>query len=76
MSKCIPCSKMDQTEQDVIKYYKNLYKKHGIEYYVYRLESNAPIKFVTKKDFNMVFESQIKPAFPKGSEYFHIQEFT
>lgn len=75
MAKCIPCSKVTQSERDVIKYYKQLYKDKGIEFYVYRLETNGSIRFVSKKEFNMVFESKIKPNFPQGAEYFSIQEF-
>lgn len=76
MAKCIPCSKVKQTEKDIIKYYKNLYEENGIEYYVYRLETNGNLKFVKKELFNDVLLTQIKPNFNKGAEYFSIQEFT
>lgn len=73
---CIPCSKVSLSEQDVIMYYKDLYKTKGIEYYVYRLSSKSGLYFVEKSYFNEVFINQIKPNFHNGSEYFSIQEFT
>ena len=66
---------MTQTEQDVIKHYKQLYRDYGIQYYVYRLGSGKPIKFIKKEGFEAVFQTQIKPNFDIGAEYFHIQEF-
>jgi hypothetical protein len=62
MAKCIPCSRVKQSEKDVIRYYKKLYEDNGIEYYVYRLEKNGGIKFVKRELFNGVFETQIKPV--------------
>lgn len=73
---CIPCTKVTQTEQDVIRYYKHIYKTKGIEYYVYRLHAKDGIKVVKKSYFNILFETQIKPNLKHGAEYFSISEFT
>jgi hypothetical protein len=75
MAKCIPCAKMSQSDKDVIDYYKHLYKKYGKEYYVYRLASIEPVKFVKKEHFNQIFQTQIKPNFDNGADYFFIAEF-
>lgn len=73
---CFACSKISTTEQGVIKYYKDLYNKKGLIYYVYRLSEKDSLKIVEKSSFNRIFEEQIQPNFNKGAEYFSIKEFT
>ena len=76
MAKCIPCTRMSQSDKDVIDYYKHLYKDYDKEYYVYRLGKGEPVKFIKKELFNEVFQNQIKPNFDNGADYFHICEFS
>jgi len=75
MSACIPCGTVSKSEQNVIKYYMNLYKEKGFVSYVYRLYENGPIKIVEQKSFEIIFKESIKPNFKNGAEYFSIQEF-
>ena len=72
---CIPCSKVSQSEQDVIKYYRNIYLTKDIEYYVYRLSANDTIKITKKDSFKVIYKQQIQPNLKNGAEYFNIQEF-
>lgn len=73
---CIPCTKVSQSEHDVIKYYKKVFEKTGKVFYVYRLSSNSGFNVVEKLYFETIFNTQIKPNFDNGAEYFTIQEFT
>lgn len=75
MSKCLPCTKVSLDEQGVINYYKKLFESVGKEYYVYRLNTDDGIKIIEKAYFSTVFETQIKPNFINGAEYFFISEF-
>lgn len=72
---CLVCGKVNPQEAVIVKYYKTLFETTGKLYYVYRLKSNEGFKFVEKSCFNKIFETQIKPNFEQGAEYFSIQEF-
>lgn len=75
MSECLPCSKVSLQEKDVVKYYQNVYKKTGNLYWVYRLKTKGDFLFTDSKSFKLILETQIKPNFTNGSEYFRIDEF-
>lgn len=77
MSKlCVTCgASFNGTERDLALFFKDQYIKHGVERFVYRLGPNMPFMFVKKESFNTVFNSEIKPNFINGSEYWSIQEF-
>ncbi len=72
---CLPCGKVTQAEKVVVRYYKTLFETTGKLYYVYRLGTNKPFKFVEKSYFEELFITQIKPNFKHGAEYFRIDEF-
>lgn len=72
---CLPCGKVTNKERVVIKYYKTLFETTGKEYYAYRLKANEAFNIVEKSYFSKILQSQIKPNFEYGAEYFHIQEF-
>lgn len=72
---CYACGLFNNKEKNVIKIYKNYYRNFGKEYYIYRLKKQGDLKIVQKKQFNTIFESEIKPNFGSGAEYFHISEF-
>lgn len=73
---CLPCSKVSSQERDVVKFYKNLYKQTGKLYWVYRLGSKEAFNFVENAYFSKILDTQIKPNFSNGAEYFRIDEFT
>lgn len=72
---CIPCSKVSTKQIDVVKYYKDLYKKKGLETYFYRLKTGGDLLIVNKSGFNAIFLKKIKPNFENGAEYFFVDEF-
>jgi len=76
MSKpCITCGiAFNGDESKLARIFKEQYDKHGIERYVYRLSENGNFHFVRKESFNVIFETQIKPNFDNGSDFFHIKE--
>ncbi len=73
---CFSCSKLDNRERLVVKYYKTLFETAGKEYYAYRLSANEVFSFVEKSYFSEILLHQIKPNLSNGAEYFHISEFT
>ena len=73
---CLPCGKVKGRDISAVEYYRKLYKDDGLEYYAYRLKAGESFSFVKKSYFNGIFETQIKPNFDNGAEYFHISEFT
>lgn len=72
---CLPCGKVTQKEQIVVKYYKTLFEKTGKIYYAYRLSNNSSFNFIEQQYFNDVFNKEIKPNLANGAEYYSIQEF-
>lgn len=72
---CFSCSKLSDRDRQVVKYYKTLFETTGKEYYVYRLNANEAFKFVEKQYFSKILQTQIKPNFDNGAEYYSIQEF-
>ena len=76
MDVCNPCAQLTKAQGDTVKIYINYYKEGKDDYYVYKLSQNGDIKIVKKKFFNIVFETEIKPNFDNGAEYWHISEFT
>lgn len=71
---CLPCSRANAQEQDAFKYYRGIYDKTGQEYFVYKLSTKDGYKIVKSQYFNEIFETQIKPNFENGAEYFSIRE--
>lgn len=72
---CLPCSKVSQSEQDVIKFYKRDYDRSGRVWWVYRLYSKDTFKVIENAYFDELMENHIKPNRDNGAEAFHIAEF-
>ena len=72
---CLPCSKVTDKERVVLNYYKTLFETTGVIFYAYRLSINDSFNFIEKEYFEKIFETEIKPNFVNGAEYFNIQEF-
>lgn len=73
---CGICAKLNKQEKDFVKIYKDYYKRFGKVHYAYRTETNGDIKIASEDSFDTIFNTEIKPNFEKGAEYFHISEFT
>lgn len=73
---CFSCGQtFNGTAQDLLQRFKQQYLERGIDRYFYTLKTNGDIKIVKKDQFNVIFETQIKPNFINGAEYAHISEF-
>lgn len=77
MSKCFVCGiSFSGSENDLLRLKKREYEQHGIERYFYRLGENKPVMVCLRKDFSVIYETQIKPILDqKGVEYSHIKEY-
>lgn len=73
---CGICAKLNRKETDLVKVYKGYFTKYGKEYFVFRTSIRGDLKIVVKEQFDTVFESEIKPNFKNGAEFFHIKEYT
>lgn len=75
MAQCITCgASFNGTERELALHFKQQYENHGIVRYVYRLSPSEAFKFVRAESFNILLQSEIKPNFKNGAEYFHIAE--
>lgn len=73
---CFTCQKgFSGTENDIINYYKRLYKEKGYLTYVYRVSEKGAIQIASKSSFLAIFDTIIKPNYDKGANYARIDEF-
>jgi len=76
MSNCFSCGRtFNGNEKDLLFLFKQDYLQNGTERYFYKLSPQDDLKIVSKKNFNFVFENEIKPNLINGAEYAHISEF-
>ncbi len=77
MSKCFVCGiSFSGSANELLRLKKKEYEQHGIERYFYRLGKDKEVMICLKKDFNQIYETQIKPILDNdGVEYAHIKEY-
>lgn len=69
MSKCFTCgSTFKGSANELLR----KYKRERLDYYFYQLEPKGDVFLVSKKQFNHVYKTIIKP---NKAEYAHISEF-
>lgn len=74
--KCFTCGHGVASEtKTILKAYKAMWEKAGVDRYFYKIKRNGEIFVVSKSNFSRIFNDVIKPNLINGAEYAHISEY-